>query len=180
MERLQGPTLAERLREEPRVPLERALRLAEQMAAGLGAAHRAGVVHRDFKPGNVMLVVRDGAEQAVVTDFGTGQAVSRFESGVDVRYAGSVVGTPAYMAPEQLRGEDVGPAADIYALGLVLWEMVTGASPFAGTRPASEQPPAAGLLSARGASSGRSRARRCTWSSATRSRRTAGASAARR
>jgi predicted ATPase/serine/threonine protein kinase len=129
MERLHGPTLEERLGEEQRLPLDRALRIVEQMGAGLGAAHRAGVVHRDFKPGNVMLVFRDGAEQAVVTDFGTGRSSPR--PGEGVHLAGTIVGTPMYMAPEQLRGEEVGPAADIYALGLVLYETVTGTLPYA-------------------------------------------------
>ncbi len=129
MEQLRGPTLEERLREQGRLPLDVALRLAEEMGGGLGAAHRAGVVHRDLKPGNVMLVFRDGAEQAVITDFGIGQALARSDRSAP---PGTVLGTPAYMAPEQLRGEEVGPAADIYALGLVLFEMVTGKSPYAG------------------------------------------------
>jgi predicted ATPase len=131
MERLHGPTLAERLREERRLPLDRALRIAGDLAAGLGAAHRAGVVHRDLKPGNVMLVSRDGAEHAVVTDFGTGGAVPEPDRGVRERPPDTVVGTLTYMAPEQLRGEEVGPAADIYSLGLVLYEMVTGTVPLA-------------------------------------------------
>ncbi len=131
MERLHGPTLQERLRGALRVPLEQALRIAEEIGAGLGAAHRAGVVHRDLKPGNVMLVVRDGAEQAVVTDFGTGRAAAGPAGDAATSRSRAVVGTPGYMAPEQLRGEEVGPAADIYALGLVLHQMVTGTLPLA-------------------------------------------------
>jgi predicted ATPase len=130
MERLHGVTLADRLR-EGRPTLERAARLVRQMAAGLGAVHRAGVVHCDFKPANVMLVERDGSEQAVVTDFGTARgAVRKAETpGADpVR----IIGTPAYMAPEQVLGEEAGPAADIYALGVVLYEMTTGRLPFTG------------------------------------------------
>ncbi len=135
MEILHGVTLAERLRETGRLTLDRALSLAGQMAAGLSAAHLAGVVHRDFKPANVMLVIRDGIEEAVVTDFGIARA-----SGVGLN-AGSdgepepVIGTPAYMAPEQISGAEVGPAADIYALGVTLYEMVTGTRPFAGDSP---------------------------------------------
>ena len=79
MERLHGPTLAERLRDMPRLSLEEVRRIVEEVGAGLGAAHRAGVVHRDLKPGNIMLVERDGAEQAVVTDFGTGRAAPRLD-----------------------------------------------------------------------------------------------------
>ena len=77
MELLRGETLAKRLQDEGRLPLDRAQRFAEQMAAGLGAAHQAGVVHRDFKTGNVMLVGKDGGEQAVVTDFGIARAASQ-------------------------------------------------------------------------------------------------------
>jgi serine/threonine protein kinase/predicted ATPase len=133
MERLRGRTLADRLRDRGRLPLAEALPLVEQMAAGLGAAHEAGVVHRDFKPTNVMLVERDGGEQAVVTDFGTARASSgRTDPDALPRAAFSVVGTPAYMAPEQVRGEEAGPAADIYALGVVLYELATGKLPFSG------------------------------------------------
>jgi tetratricopeptide (TPR) repeat protein len=133
MELLRGETLAKRLRDQGRLSLDRALRFAEQMAAGLGAAHRAGVVHRDFKPGNVMLVSKDGGEQAIVADFGIARAVSPgAASGEPKPGSGPVIGTPAYMAPEQARGEEAGPAADIYALGIVLYEMVTGKLPFLG------------------------------------------------
>jgi predicted ATPase/Tfp pilus assembly protein PilF len=124
MEVLRGETLAERLRGAGRLPLEEVLPLAQQMAAGLGAAHQVGVVHRDFKPSNVMLVRVDAGEQAVVTDFGIARA------GVEEAMETPIIGTPAYMAPEQMRGEEVGPAADIYALGIVLYEMVTGTLPF--------------------------------------------------
>jgi len=149
MELLSGETLATQLQENGRLPLERAQRLAEQMAAGLGAAHQSGVVHRDFKPGNVMLVAKDGDEQAVVTDFGIARAAIPRPRAEGLRQgSGSIVGTPAYMAPEQVRGEDVGPAADIYALGVVLYEMVTGTVPFAGdsaltvaTRRLQQEPP---------------------------------------
>jgi predicted ATPase/Tfp pilus assembly protein PilF len=133
MELLSGETLAGRLQNGGRLPLAGALRFAEQMAAGLGAAHRAGVVHRDFKTGNVMLVARDGDEQAMVTDFGIARAASPRMGANELRGpAGPIVGTPTYMAPEQVRGDEVGPAADIYALGIVLYEMVTGAVPFTG------------------------------------------------
>jgi serine/threonine protein kinase/predicted ATPase/Flp pilus assembly protein TadD len=133
MELLRGETLAQELQDNGRLPLDRAQRLAEQMAAGLGAAHQAGVVHRDFKTSNIMLVTKDGGEQAVVTDFGIARAASRKRGGEDLERApGPIVGTPTYMAPEQVRGEEVGPAADIYALGIVLYEIVTGTVPFTG------------------------------------------------
>jgi serine/threonine protein kinase len=129
MELLKGETLSRVLQKVGRLPLDRTLQLAEQMAAGLGAAHRAGVVHRDFKPSNVVLVNGDNGEQAMVTDFGTAQAPT------GERRDPSGHGHPAYMAPEQVRGEDVGPAADIYAFGVVLFEMVTGTLPFGGDSP---------------------------------------------
>jgi serine/threonine protein kinase/predicted ATPase/tetratricopeptide (TPR) repeat protein len=136
MELLRGETLAMELQERGRLPLDRARRFAEQMAAGLGAAHRAGVVHRDFKTANTIIVDRDGSEHAVVTDFGIARAASQRASDDHQRQdSGPIVGTPAYMAPEQVRGEEVGPAADIYALGIVLYEMVTGAVPFSGDSP---------------------------------------------
>ncbi len=134
MERLQGVTLAERLRVDKRLSVEHALRLAEHMAAGLGAAHQAGVVHRDFKPGNVMLVGAHAGERAVVTDFGTARAAQTAWADRQDG-ASAIIGTPAYMAPEQVRGEESGPAADIYSLGITLYEMVTGAPPFTGDSP---------------------------------------------
>ena len=134
MELLRGESLSERLANEGRLPLDRVLPFAEQMAAGLGAAHRAGIVHCDFKPSNVMLVTRDGGrEEAVVTDFGIARAASRAAlKQYGERTSAAIIGTPTYMAPEQMRGEDIGPAADIYALGMVLYEMVTGTLPFKG------------------------------------------------
>jgi serine/threonine protein kinase len=132
MELLRGRTLSNQLEKQGKLPIDSALRLAEQMAAALGAAHRAGVVHRDFKTGNVMIVRRDGDDHALVTDFGIARAASLRAIEEDHEGAGSLIGTPAYMAPEQVRGEEVGPAADIYALGIVLYEMVTGILPFTG------------------------------------------------
>jgi predicted ATPase/Flp pilus assembly protein TadD len=132
MELLRGTTLAEHLSQRGPLPLVEAFPLVEQIAAGLGAAHEAGVVHRDFKPSNVMLVERDGGEQAVVTDFGTARAAATAGAEGSAGDSRLVVGTPAYMAPEQVRGDEAGPAADVYALGIVLYELVTGALPFSG------------------------------------------------
>jgi len=134
MELLRGETLSKLLHDVGRLPLDRAQRFAEQMAAGLGAAHQAGVVHRDFKTNNIMLVAKDGGEQAVVTDFGIARGASNRGWAAENQggLSGPIIGTPTYMAPEQVRGEEVGPAADIYALGIVLYEMVTGTVPFTG------------------------------------------------
>jgi tetratricopeptide (TPR) repeat protein/TolB-like protein len=136
MELLKGETLDERLRREGAFSVERALPIVAQMVAALSAAHAAGVIHRDFKTGNVMLLdgQRDEAPRTVVTDFGLAYSVTAGDGSEPppVSLAGEILGTPGYMAPEQLEGGTVTPATDVYALGIVLYEMVTGARPFAG------------------------------------------------
>jgi len=133
MELLVGETLAERLRRAGPLHADEALPIARQVADALYAAHQAGVVHRDLKPGNVMLVAGRGSLRAVVTDFG----LARLESGSEDHQglaltAAGVVGTPAYLAPEQVEGKEITPAVDIYAFGIVLYEMLTGTVPFIG------------------------------------------------
>jgi eukaryotic-like serine/threonine-protein kinase len=131
MELLEGETLAQRLRRAGPMSTEEALPVAQQIAWALHAAHQAGIVHRDLKPGNVVLTESRGASRAVVTDFG----LARLESGEDAMtltaHAG-VVGTPAYLAPEQVEGKEITGAVDVYALGIVLYEMLTGTVPFVG------------------------------------------------
>ncbi|MEM1205477.1 MAG: serine/threonine-protein kinase [Acidobacteriota bacterium] len=137
MELLQGETLAQRLRRQGRMSPEACLPLLEQMAAALDAAHRARVVHRDFKSENVFLVPEDGGGvRAVVTDFGVARGAGAADP-LAARVTGAViVGTPAYMAPEQVEGApEISSAADLYALGVVLYEMVTGRLPFDGPNP---------------------------------------------
>jgi eukaryotic-like serine/threonine-protein kinase len=134
MELLSGETLAQRIRKKGRFTPEEALPIISQLAGGLEAAHRAGIVHRDFKPGNVMLVPDDklGRERAVITDFGLAlEAKLESHWTVDLTASHGIVGTPAYMAPEQLEGRQATPATDIYALGLVIFEMLTGVRPSA-------------------------------------------------
>jgi tetratricopeptide (TPR) repeat protein len=133
MELLEGESLNERLARTAPLTLEEAIPLAEQMAAALEEAHANGIVHRDLKPANVMLVPTEEGERVVVTDFGLARAAA--ESGQTVTVAGSAMGSPAYMAPEQVQGVDVGPAADLYAFGVVLYEMATGRVPFKGDTP---------------------------------------------
>jgi hypothetical protein len=132
MEHLEGQTLAERL-DEGSMPLDTALLYAVQIADGLAEAHRHGLVHRDLKPSNVMLT-RDGAK---VLDFGLAKLVHGAEEdlatqSVDLTGEGQVVGTVPYMSPEQLEGKPVDARTDLFALGAVLFEMVSGRRAFAG------------------------------------------------
>jgi eukaryotic-like serine/threonine-protein kinase len=157
MELLEGETLSKHLRRHGRMSEAEALPLLRQMAAALDAAHEAGVVHLDFKSANVMLVPAGGRRQAaggsrphaggapadaqapsasalraVVTDFGL--ARSLFEE-TDPHTGGHLAGTPAYMAPEQVEGKEASATADVYALGMVLYEMVTGRVAFQSETP---------------------------------------------
>jgi tRNA A-37 threonylcarbamoyl transferase component Bud32 len=122
MEYVDGEDLASLLRRIGRLPPDKAVEIARQVCAGLAAAHAKGVLHRDLKPANIML---DGRGQVVIADFGL--------AGVADDLRGSEVrsGTPAYMAPEQLEGREVTALSDIYALGLVLYEIFTGKRAFA-------------------------------------------------
>ena len=139
MELLAGETLAQKLHRDGALTERQALPLLRQMVAALAAAHRAGVVHRDFKSGNVMIVPRaDGPPRAVVTDFGLARPIppdSRATASTWSPATMAAYGTPAYMAPEQIQGGRVGPGADIYALGVVLYEMVTGELPYPESSP---------------------------------------------
>ncbi len=121
MEFVDGEDLASSLRRIGRFPEDRATELARQLCAGLAAAHQSGVIHRDLKPANIML---DGAGRVRIMDFGLA-AVGQVD---DVR-----AGTPAYMAPEQLLGREVSVRSDIFALGLVLYELFTGRRAFTAT-----------------------------------------------
>ncbi len=121
MEYMDGEDLATLLRRIGRLPRDKAAQIARQICAGLAAAHEQDVVHRDLKPANVMI---DGRGRARITDFGLAREAEAI-SGGDARE-----GTPAYMAPEQLAGREVSARSDIYALGLVLYELFTGHQPF--------------------------------------------------
>lgn len=130
MELIAGVSLAQRLREQGRYSPEAALPIVKAMAAAIGAAHRAAVVHRDFKTDNVMLAPDGtGGERVVVMDFGLARNTSLDTH--DSTQGRGLEGTLAYMAPEQLEGQSARQPADIYGLGLVMYEMLTGQLPFA-------------------------------------------------
>jgi serine/threonine protein kinase len=131
MERLHGETLGERLAREGRIDVRDALDLLTGVAEAVAAAHEAGVVHRDLKPGNIF--VEDGAH-AKILDFGVAKVrPAPDETRGSTTGAGAFVGTPAYMAPEQVFGEpDLDGAADVWALGVILYECLSGISPTLG------------------------------------------------
>jgi serine/threonine-protein kinase len=120
-----GGSLAARLRADGPVPVAEVVDLAAQLARGLDALHARGVVHRDVKPSNVLL---DGAGTAAHADFG----LARGEGATQLTRDGQLVGTVHYLAPELIEGADASVASDVYALGCLLYECVTGAPPFAG------------------------------------------------
>jgi serine/threonine-protein kinase len=127
MERLRGTDLAHQLRRQRRLSLPQAKALADQIAIGLEAARVAGIVHRDLKPHNVFFAEEGGLRRWKILDFGVSKA-----GGSGTLTQGHVVGTPAYMAPEQARGEDVDHRADVYALAAILFRAVTGHPVFTG------------------------------------------------
>jgi serine/threonine protein kinase len=132
MELLRGETLAARISRRPLTRAE-AFPIAEQLAEGLQAAHRAGIVHADFKSANVILVPSDGGVRAVITDFGVARldpSRTSLDGGRALPEHMRLAGTLAYMSPEQMAGDAVAPAWDIYAFGIVLFEMASGGRPF--------------------------------------------------
>ncbi len=130
MEYIDGPSLSKILRTEGPLHPRRAAEIAAEVATGLGFAHSRGVVHRDVKPGNVLLT-RSG--ESKVTDFGIARAMSSPDE--DLTQAGSVMGTATYFSPEQAQGLPVDPRSDLYSLGVVLYELVAGRPPFNGDSP---------------------------------------------
>jgi serine/threonine protein kinase len=137
MELLPGETLASRIKRNGALPIEEAFLLACQIGDALHAAHALGIVHRDIKPSNIMLVptesaTADGKVRAVITDFGLARLIPvlPIANASSLSQTARPIGTLAYMAPEQLDGAPVSPATDIYAFGLILFEMVTGSRLF--------------------------------------------------
>ena len=145
MEYVAGRTLREILREGRKILPERALEITSQVLEALDYSHRAGIIHRDIKPGNVMLTP---AGDVKVMDFGIARAVSDASS--TMTQTAAVVGTAQYLSPEQARGENVDSRSDVYSTGCLLYELLTGRPPFVGDSPVSvayqhvrEQAPAA-------------------------------------
>jgi serine/threonine-protein kinase len=132
VELISGPTLSELLGERRgRFLPEVAVLIGAEVAEALAAAHERGIVHRDIKPDNVMVEKTAAASRVVITDFGVAHV-----TGMETMTAtGALVGSPAYMSPEQARGQDVGWATDVWATGVLLYQMVTGALPFPGREP---------------------------------------------
>lgn len=132
MEYLEGMSLSEVLRREGSLGIETSMKIAEDVAEALSEAHKQGVIHRDIKPGNIIFVPSTGLK---VADFGIARAISGSVS--DLTQAGTVMGTATYFSPEQAKGEAVDYRTDLYSLGVVLFEMLSGKPPFHGDSPIS-------------------------------------------
>jgi serine/threonine-protein kinase len=128
MELVEGGTLRDLMRARGRVDQYDATQIAAQVADGLEAAHLRGVLHRDLKPDNILL---DSAGHPKIADFG----IARLAAATALTHTGELLGTPRYLAPEQMSGDTVDERADVYALGVILYEMVTGMQPTGGTTP---------------------------------------------
>jgi serine/threonine protein kinase len=127
MRYMPGGSLADRLADGA-LPLKQAVKILERIASALDRAHSLGIVHRDLKPGNILF---DRYGEAFLADFG----IAKMAEATAALTGNSIIGTPAYMSPEQVKGEDVDGRSDIYALGIILFEMLTGQQPFAAKTP---------------------------------------------
>jgi eukaryotic-like serine/threonine-protein kinase len=126
---IEGESLRDRLRRECQLPVEEAVRITREVALAIDFAHRHGIIHRDVKPENILLV----DDQALVADFGIGRAIDSASADDQITNTGFAVGTPAYMSPEQAGGQrDIDGRTDVYSLGVVLYEMLAGEPPFGG------------------------------------------------
>ncbi|WP_444961615.1 serine/threonine-protein kinase [Nocardiopsis sp. M1B1] len=123
MELVRGPSLGDLVRDEGALPVRRAAGIGEQMAAGLAEAHARGIVHRDIKPGNVLIA---GSDRAVLTDFG----IAHLDGSTHLTSTGLLIGSPSYLAPEVAHGHSATPASDMWALGVTLYQAVEGTLPF--------------------------------------------------
>lgn len=135
MELIDGPTLKEYLRGRGRLAWGEACGIVDRIAAALAEAHALGLVHRDLKPGNVLLRSVEGRLDPVVIDFGLAKVFDLDESDDAITRAHAMIGTPAYMSPEAVRGAVLEPRSDLYALGVILFELIAGRPPFKGSSP---------------------------------------------
>ena len=139
MELLEGRTLRDALAKEAPLDVARSVALMLQISAAVAAAHEAGIIHRDLKPANIFIVQRAEVPAVVkVLDFGIAKLATELLDEEDVEaltQVGAMIGTPRYMSPEQCDGVDLTPAADVYSLGCILYEMLTGTAPFSGSTP---------------------------------------------
>ena len=124
MEYVDGPSAADLLRERKQLEVDETVALVRDSCHGLDYAHRAGVVHRDVKPGNLLCATEMGITK--LADFGIAKAAEQTR----ITQVGSVLGTAAYLSPEQARGEEAGPASDIYSLGVCAYQLLTGRLPY--------------------------------------------------
>jgi serine/threonine protein kinase/class 3 adenylate cyclase len=133
MELVEGSDLSDVIDNTAPLAMERTLRLQGQILSALEEAHAAGIVHRDLKPSNVMVTrLRDGTDFAKVMDFGIAKIIDDSTADPKLTGTGMVCGTPGYMAPEQILGEELDARCDVYASGVILYEMLTGKAPFGG------------------------------------------------
>lgn len=130
MDFIAGPTLADLIQQRGALPVVEALSIAEQIADALAYAHEQGTIHRDVKPGNIMFLDKD-CHHAVLTDFG----IARLLDDTGMTITGTMAGTPAYMSPEAGKGENVDIRSDLYSLGVLLYELVSGETPYKGETP---------------------------------------------
>ena len=155
MELVDGPTLDDHLRRHGALPLAQALAFLDGIATALSAAHALGIVHRDLKPANVLLENRNGTLVPRLTDFGIAKALDG-EQDSKLTRTGSTLGTPAYMSPEQALGKSIGASSDVYAFGVLAFELFSGDVPFVGESPfaimmqhVQEPPPLLSIVSPR-------------------------------
>ncbi|QLK85833.1 Stk1 family PASTA domain-containing Ser/Thr kinase [Staphylococcus sp. 17KM0847] len=130
MEYIQGPTLSEYIKEHGKIEPKQAIHFIEQVLLGIQHAHEHGIIHRDIKPQNMMI---DHGETVKIVDFGIAKALSE----TTMTQTNHVIGTVQYLSPEQARGDQIGARSDIYSIGIVLYEMLTGEAPFTGETPVS-------------------------------------------
>src|SRR5262252_1840426 len=134
MEFVEGETLEHFIRRSGRVEVKLALEIVAQVVAGLAAVHEQNLVHRDIKPSNIMVRLKDdGSTTAKIIDLGLAKAVNEPSAQTAISTPGAFAGTPEFASPEQFAGVGADIRSDLYSVGVTLWEMVTGQTPFRGT-----------------------------------------------